>query len=215
VLKYSHVLNLIEETGLSYEEISPILNISNMTLRRWAKKPKTTKVAAGYQSAIREGVYQLLLDGRVDSGSKVVLEILQSTPSKSFAAAIKSLGAANMRFDKDVKNQDQVVLILAEIGQNKKHIDDVESQQEEILKFKKFGQGWTKSISVLMKVIKSKDVFALDKLVAYGALFYLIFPFDLIPDSIPVVGYIDDFAFLSIAAAFYLRKFPNLMTVRS
>jgi uncharacterized membrane protein YkvA (DUF1232 family) len=46
--------------------------------------------------------------------------------------------------------------------------------------------------------------------VAYGALFYLILPFDLIPDSIPVFGYVDDFGILGFAVAYYARKFPEL-----
>jgi uncharacterized membrane protein YkvA (DUF1232 family) len=53
----------------------------------------------------------------------------------------------------------------------------------------------------------------MEKLSAYGALFYLITVFDLIPDTIPVFGVLDDFAILGIVTAYYLRKFPDLFRV--
>ena len=51
--------------------------------------------------------------------------------------------------------------------------------------------------------------------VAFGALFYLICPFDLIPDAIPVIGYADDFIVLGIAVLYYRKRFPHLFRDRA
>ena len=48
---------------------------------------------------------------------------------------------------------------------------------------------------------------------AYGALFYLFTPFDLVPDVMPVFGYVDDFGMLGFAVAYYGAKFPHLPKV--
>jgi uncharacterized membrane protein YkvA (DUF1232 family) len=63
-----------------------------------------------------------------------------------------------------------------------------------------------------MKVLNSRDLHTFDKLVAYGALFYLLCPFDLIPDYVPVFGYMDDFIVLGFAVAYYVKRFPFLFT---
>lgn len=44
------------------------------------------------------------------------------------------------------------------------------------------------------------------KLVGLGALFYLIWPFDLIPDAIPILGWLDDIGVLTAAAFFYVGE---------
>ena len=66
----------------------------------------------------------------------------------------------------------------------------------------------------LIQVVKSKELTTLDKLVAYGALFYLLTPFDLIPDNIPIFGLIDDYAILGIAIAYYMKRFPKLFLAK-
>jgi uncharacterized membrane protein YkvA (DUF1232 family) len=76
------------------------------------------------------------------------------------------------------------------------------------------GKDWAERISSLMKVLESNELHTFDKLVAYGALFYLIFPFDLIPDYIPVFGYMDDFIVLGFAVAYYIKRFPHLFGKR-
>lgn len=45
----------------------------------------------------------------------------------------------------------------------------------------------------------------LSRSIAIGAILYFINPFDLIPDSIPVFGYLDDFAVMTLALA-QIRK---------
>lgn len=52
---------------------------------------------------------------------------------------------------------------------------------------------------LLYYVLLSKDVPLKEKSTIIGALGYLILPIDLIPDSIPVMGFTDDFAALAYA----------------
>lgn len=51
----------------------------------------------------------------------------------------------------------------------------------------------------LLAAIKSPKSTLRSKAIAVGALIYFISPIDLIPDHIPVVGYLDDLAVLSLA----------------
>ena len=196
---------------MSFEEIAPIFGISNMTLRRWGKSKKDALLSKSRQAVIREGVYQLLIDGRVKSDSKNVEAILKDMPSKSFESAIKSLGVDDLMGGENLAHQDRLAMVLAQIGHNSAHMSEVKKQQSNIIKFKKFGKSWSNYITTLIRVIRSREIHPLDKFVAYGALFYLIWPFDLIPDSIPIIGYLDDFAFLAVASAYYAKKYPNLI----
>ena len=56
-----------------------------------------------------------------------------------------------------------------------------------------------------------KEFTLTEKFTAYGALFYLITPFDFIPDYTPIFGLVDDYAILGFATVFYLKKFPAVV----
>ena len=60
-----------------------------------------------------------------------------------------------------------------------------------------------------MNVIKSKKLSSVDKLAAYGALFYLITVIDLIPDTVPFFGLMDDLTIMGLVSAYYLKRFKN------
>ena len=104
-----------------------------------------------------------------------------------------------------------MAIALCQIGASEERRIEVNESSGTLQTLKKMGQEWTKRISLLMEVVQSERITQIDKLIAYGALFYLICPFDLIPDQIPVVGFVDDFGVLGLAIAFYLRKFPELI----
>lgn len=73
---------------------------------------------------------------------------------------------------------------------------------EKLLKFgKKIGEKTVYYSLLLYYTAKSPHVPKSSKMIIVGALSYLIFPIDLIPDFIPVVGLADDSAV--IAAAVY------------
>lgn len=48
------------------------------------------------------------------------------------------------------------------------------------------------------------------KALSVALLFYLIFPIDLIPDFIPVIGYVDDVAVIVVVLALVIRLTPRL-----
>jgi len=210
-MKYSQVLICLDETGLTPEELAPILDISNMTLRRWRDKSKSKSISKTYEAAVREGIYKLLIQGKLKTSSPNVAKLLDDSVSNSFEACIKSLGADDAISSGEVANEEATALVLAQIGHGRSHRQEVDDKHEQISKFKSFGRTWSTNITSLLTVIRSKKLSLLDKVVAYGALFYLIYPFDLIPDSIPVVGYLDDFAMIAVAVAFYVRKHPQII----
>jgi uncharacterized membrane protein YkvA (DUF1232 family) len=51
----------------------------------------------------------------------------------------------------------------------------------------------------LFNAVKNPKISVKAKAICVGALIYFISPIDLIPDHIPVVGYLDDLAVLSLA----------------
>lgn len=64
---------------------------------------------------------------------------------------------------------------------------------------------------IIYYILKSKDVSFADKAKICGSLIYIIFPFDFIPDFIPIAGYGDDFATLIWAIrTIYINATPEI-----
>lgn len=63
----------------------------------------------------------------------------------------------------------------------------------------KLGENTTYYILILYYVLQSQDVSGSNKALIIGALGYFILPIDLIPDVIPVLGFTDDVAALTLA----------------
>jgi len=77
-----------------------------------------------------------------------------------------------------------------------KHYDE-ESFFKKILDYgKRAGAKVVFAALLLFYAVKSERMPLKEKAIVVGALGYFIFPFDIIPDFIPVVGYADDFAVL-------------------
>jgi uncharacterized membrane protein YkvA (DUF1232 family) len=132
----------------------------------------------------------------------------------SFQKTLHEVGITNEALRSPGKSRDIVAKGLAVIGGNEHRQEQVLSSGRMFAHFKTWGKEWRGRIEDLTLALRSKEITALDKLVAFGALFYLICPFDLIPDAIPVIGYTDDFIILGIAAFYYRRRFPHLFRDR-
>jgi len=204
------MFSLMRETQLSPEVLGDRLGISGMTLRRWRKEPGDHELPKLYSNALTGVICELAAEGKLTRESPVVQAALMETRWAPFDSAAANLGITWDRLKAGQFSEPKLIESLSEIGGNTDRREEVNRSAKRILSFKSWGTEWKERISSLMTVLQSKDLHAFDKLVAYGALFYLVTPFDLIPDYIPVFGYMDDFIVLGLAAAYYLKRFPHL-----
>ena len=191
------------EAHLSPEEMGKYIGISGMTVRRWCDKPKKSDLPPIYQPALRDVCYRLIADGVIDADSRAAQNILKLNNSLQYDAAMKHLGLAVPLTSEN--SDDQWLSGLSQIGSQAELRAQVDSNEARVSSFKSLGLEWASRISYLMTIIRSKKFNSIDKLVAYGALFYLLTPIDFIPDHIPFVGLLDDFGVLGMAVAYYTK----------
>ncbi len=199
------------EADLSPEQLAKRLEISNMTVRRWMKKPQNEEIPSIYEKAVRDAIYQLVIEEVLPPESKSFQMAVKSVSNLPFEAILKGLGFSSIMEQKPGFAPDQLLVGLSQIGAKESQKTEVDTNRKKILSFSRMGREWKERISPLMKVIQSHRLTTTDKLVAYGALFYLLCPFDLIPDNIPVFGLMDDYCVLGLAAAYYANKYKNLI----
>jgi uncharacterized membrane protein YkvA (DUF1232 family) len=209
-MRYGDVIGLLNETKLSPEKLAEQIAVSNSTYRRWLKEPSEKQFPREYEQNVAAGIYRLLNGKSLDYDSARVNRFLETNVPEFFQAAIGRLGVSEDAFAKDFTHQDQMVTVLSQLGSSSKIRDQVDTAATKISRFSEWGEAWKSRIRLMKKIITSKHVSSVDKLVAYGALFYLILPFDLTPDTIPVFGYVDDFGILGFAAVYYCARFPDL-----
>ena len=204
-MQSSDLRSLLEETGLSAEALGEQIDVSGMTIRRWSK-PSLQKTLPPYLiRSLTYGVYKLISSGTLSSSSPLAARLLGQQSSLAFEAALKNLGFSP---DKIVEGEsgDQQLAFLSEIGSKAEHRAILDSREKDLLDFKSKSTLLNKRISRLLSILKNPLFELIDKLVAYGALFYLLTPIDLIPDYMPLVGLIDDIGVLSIASAHYVAR---------
>lgn len=206
----SQVLSLLKEAQLSPEELGAVIGISGMTIRRWLDKPKQMAVPQVYVPAIREACYTLIAQGRLRAESHTTKTLLTQAHCVEYRAALQNLGLSKGFDVQHNSSQDDILVGLSQIGMHAQKQTDVNKNQKKIFSFRSLGGEWSRRITTLWKVIGSKKLGQLDKVVAYGALFYLLTPIDFIPDQIPFFGLLDDFGVLGIAIAYYKNRLPGI-----
>jgi uncharacterized membrane protein YkvA (DUF1232 family) len=207
-MRNSHLLSIQKEAHLSPEQLAERIGISGMTLRRWRQGSTNQNLPKIYERALVGVIGDLMAEGRLalDSpGARLAMEqsSFEPVPQKSFLGI-----TADMLKEGTSK---QLVESLYKIGGDASHVSQIDKSQSQIFSFKKMGKEWRVRISSLWTVLNSDELHTFDKCVAYGALFYLLMPFDLIPDSIPVIGSMDDFIILGFAVAYYVKRFPLIV----
>ncbi|MDR2796741.1 MAG: DUF1232 domain-containing protein [Treponema sp.] len=76
-------------------------------------------------------------------------------------------------------------------------------------KLREKGKEITRNLSVLYIAYKRKDVPIIAKIIIIAAIVYGLSPIDLIPDFIPVLGYLDDLLILPLLIYLSIKVIPK------
>lgn len=205
-MTYAQILECLAPTDLSPEKLAPYFSVSNMTFRRWKDKKNAT-VDENDMKLIVDGVFLLIADGHLSMESKEIQTLIEKNfhSPAYFSSVMKTLGLEEAVSSRS-NFEEKIIDSLHAIGDKENKRSYVESKLASLPEyFKKAGKDFKERTQTLVKVIKSKEISRTQKFIAYGALFYLFLPFDLIPDHIPVFGLMDDFAILGFAVAYYAK----------
>ncbi|MGA2090553.1 MAG: DUF1232 domain-containing protein [Endomicrobiales bacterium] len=204
----SQIFNLLQESNLTVDELAERMGIAGMTLRRWKKElPDDSLLPAIYEKTFIDVVYKLVSEERIARSSSTVEALTREGHYMPLDIVKTYLGiTAETLKSAEQKNTKPLLESLVNIGESQTKQKEVDASGKMLATLSKMGKEWKRRITILCDVIKSKELLSSEKLIAYGALFYLICPFDLIPDNIPIIGYLDDFIVLGFAVAYYNKK---------
>lgn len=209
LMTYRQLFRIMKRAKLSPEQFGSLIGISGMTIRRWRKTPSDAVLPEIYAGAVVRALRRLVVERRLSSTEPDVQQALKAD-WLPFDVAASGMGLSSEVLGKLAGDPRGAIDTLSEIGSSEEKRGVVDASMSVVRSFGKKGKDWAYRIRKLLSVINSRDLHAVDKLVAYGALFYLLNPFDFIPDHIPVFGLLDDFFFLSAALTFYLQRYPHL-----
>jgi uncharacterized membrane protein YkvA (DUF1232 family) len=201
----------MQDAGLSPEHFGERLGIAGMTLRRWRKSPPDGDLPKKYETALIDAMSQLVAEGKLNPDSPSVKAILKERTNLSISSALKNLGLTFEDLKSSSARPDAMEDVLSRIGMDSERQRQVDRSGKAYAYFQKLGRSWQTRIKVLRWVVTSTELSLTDKLVAYGALFYLISPVQLLPNYIPVVGLLDDYAVIVMAVTYYMRRFGPML----
>ena len=165
----------LETRHISPEAFGKQVELSHMTIRRWLRKPDTWVIPHKYHPILREG-----FGPDKNTQSPEVTHALADLDISSLMKGIEKSGEKG-----DLKS------IEKELTQKKKKT--------------RLDQVFWRFCETLLKTARSTSSTTQARAIAIGALLYFINPIDLIPDEIPLVGYLDDLAILSLAVNYILE----------
>lgn len=203
-MRISHVMDLLAETGLSPEDLGERIGVSGMTIRRWMRRPGNEVLSTLYEEATRGAIYRLVVDGRLKPDSSSAQWAFKTAEAISQKARLVACGFP-LSTDTSTWNEEEILTALEGLGENEENRAYVNSQLSTVESRRSLGEGWNDSISTSLNVIAKPSAPARIKSMAYGALCYLLVPIDLIPDTIPMVGLLDDFSILAMMSAYCRR----------
>ncbi|WP_413294371.1 YkvA family protein [Bdellovibrio sp. HCB185ZH] len=204
-MKISQISKISKDTGLSPEKLAVYFQVSNMTLRRWLKKGGTARVPSQYDTNIYQGILAMVKDGAIDKDHECVKEAYEFTQVLFANNSFMMMDLQAAQFENTGNDEDGLMDLCLRLGQRDDSLSYVQRNEQTLQDLEKKSPSIREKVTALWQVLKDGELQKTSKYVAVGALFYLVFPFDFIPDSVPGVGLLDDYAILSIAMDHYLR----------
>jgi len=177
---------LLKEKSWSPEVFAKEVGLSHMTIRRWLEKRDNILLPQKYYVTLAPH-----------------LNLAPASPgfadSRSFQQVMGGFSATNVG---------EMVADLERSGRDFQEISALNGDVGKKFKKERFDKIFVDHCKLLLKAVFSKDTPASSKAIAIGALLYFLNPVDLIPDQIPVIGYLDDLAVLTLA----VNALANSMT---
>jgi uncharacterized membrane protein YkvA (DUF1232 family) len=159
----------LRDKNLTPEQFAPLVQLSHMTIRRLLRESDKKKISPKYHANF-----------------DAVTE-----PRDADAVAIGLLSG-------EVQDFGMLMGDLEEKGRAVKDIETVGTEMNEKFKVSKIGKGLRTRLETLFKAVSDKSTSPKFRLLALGAIIYFLDPLDIIPDALVGVGYIDDFAVISL-----------------
>jgi uncharacterized membrane protein YkvA (DUF1232 family) len=206
--------DLLVRSQQSPEQLGARMGISGMSIRRWmgdaSKRRPGSGIPLGYEGPLARALYELLSEGRLSMEDATAREVLSREAPSFFAASLNQL-CGGLVPPGNPQDPEAWIGILNAIGQNPQKQEFITEaiRTQKMSRFEKLGADWKARIRELRAVLSDPNVPRLHWGVAVGALFYLLNPYDLIPDFVPFAGLLDDLATLEAARLYYRRWFPN------
>ena len=204
-MEYSFIAFILRDSQYSPEDFGNLMGVSGMTLRRWLKKSPQEKIPPFYLPAIREACIQLIRMGKISADAPFIRNFLSAAEKNQIELVINHLGLTQ-EFSLQNATEEKILSGLSQIGSQSNKRVDVEENKKKIFSFQLQGREWVNRIIQLWEIIQSKSNLTKGKMVAYGALFYLLTPLDFVPDYFPLFGLLDDFAILGLATSYYAKQ---------
>ena len=162
----------LAQKELSPETFAKEAKISGMTVRRWLLRPSAQPIPEKYHATL-----DLVTENRQPEPVPFDMHSVLEQSGSSFEGLISE---------------------LEESGRKCQDLEKLEKDTKAKFKDKNIGKELRSQVNLVLKSIFSKKLPLKYKAICIGAVLYFINPFDLIPDAIPVVGYLDDFAVLTL-----------------
>lgn len=205
-MKVLQISKLIKDTGLSPEKLAVYFQVSNMTLRRWLKNPGAYKIPSQYETNLHQGILSLVKDNLLSKENEVVLVAYEFMQNISTRNSFMMMDLSIEQFEKNVHDEEGTIDLCLKLGEKDENLAYIERNQEKLKEYGAKKTGIGSKVTTLWRILKGTDIHVTHKYVAIGALFYLLFPFDFIPDAIPGIGFLDDIAVLGVAVDYYMKS---------
>lgn len=189
--------NYLATQKMSPEALGKDIKISNMTIRRMLRRPPAATLPEKYHLALDEHCK------RAQRGSMLTAETTAS-PAGLSDLAVKLLSAHEQN-----DQGESFAPLLEELERSGREVTDMqglESKVQATMQGGRFDQRFKAHVKTLFAAIRSNKTTIAQRAICAGALLYFINPFDLIPDTLPVIGYLDDFAVFSLVVALLAKN---------